>query len=60
MLLCDRDTPVGADAGIVAWRGAASFEVAPKSWGKISFFVLFFMLGFGKLGFVAKQVIKWF
>jgi len=60
VLLCDRDTPVGADAGIVAWRGAASFEVAPKSWEKISFFVLFFMLSFGNLWFVAKQVIKWF
>jgi hypothetical protein len=45
VLLCDRDTPVGADAGIVAWRGAASFEVAPKSWEKISFFVLFFYVG---------------
>jgi len=60
VLLCDRDTPVGADAGIVAWRGAASFEVAPKSWGKISFFVLIFMFGLGKLWFVAEQVIKWF
>ena len=28
--------------------------------GKFGTFVLFFMLGFGKLGFVAKQVIKWF
>lgn len=60
VLLCDRDTPVGADAGIVAWRGAASFEVAPKPWEKLVFLYYFFMLGFGKLGFVAKQVIKWF
>jgi hypothetical protein len=60
VLLCDRDTPVGADAGIVAGRGAASFEVAPKSWEKLVFLYYFFMLGFGKLGFVAKQVIKWF
>ena len=28
--------------------------------GKFGTFVLFLVLGFGMLGFVAKQVIKWF
>jgi len=28
--------------------------------GKFGAFVLFLVLGFGMLGFVAKQVIKWF
>ena len=41
VLLCDRDTPGGVDAGIVAWRRAASREAVPKLAAKISFFVLF-------------------
>ena len=28
--------------------------------GKFGTFVLFLVLGFGMLGFVAKQIIKWF
>ena len=36
------------------------WDLARKSGaGRIGTFVLFFVLAFGMLGFVAKQVIKW-
>jgi hypothetical protein len=44
VLLCDRDTPGGVDAGIVAWRGAASREAVPKSAAKLAFLYCFYNL----------------
>ena len=53
----------GLTWGIAAFIGLMLFiiwDLARKSGaGKLGTFVLFFVLAFGILGFVAKQVIEW-
>ena len=53
----------GLTWGIAAFIGFMLFiiwELARKSGaGRLGTFVLFFVLAFGMLGFIAKQVIKW-
>ena len=53
----------GLTWGIAAFIGLMLFiiyDLAKKSHaGKLGTFVLFFVLAFGILGFVAKQVIEW-
>ena len=53
----------GLTWGIAAFIGFMLFiiwELARKSGaGRLGTFVLFFVLAFGMLGFVAKTVIKW-
>jgi hypothetical protein len=54
---------LGLTWGIAAFIGLMLFiiwDLARKSGaGKLGTFVLFFVLAFGILGFVAKQVIEW-
>jgi len=54
---------LGLTWGIALFIGFMLFiiwDLARKSGaGKLGIFVLFFVLAFGMLGFVAKQVIKW-
>ena len=54
---------LGLTWGIAAFIGLMLFiiwDLARKSGaGKLGTFVLFFVLAFGILGFVAKQVIQW-
>ena len=54
---------LGLTWGIAAFIGLMLFiiwDLAKKSGaGKLGTFVLFFVLAFGILGFVAKQVIEW-
>ena len=53
----------GLTWGLAAFIGFMVFiiwDLARKSGaGRLGTFVLFFVLAFGMLGFVAKQVIKW-
>jgi hypothetical protein len=53
----------GLTWGIAAFIGLMLFiiwDLARKSGaGRLGTFVLFFVLAFGMLGFIAKQVIKW-
>ena len=54
---------LGLTWGIALFIGFMLFiiwDLARKSGaGKLGTFVLFFVLAFGMLGFVAKQLIKW-
>ena len=54
---------LGLTWGIAIFIGFMLFiiwDLARKSGaGKLGTFVLFFVLAFGMLGFIAKQVIKW-
>ena len=54
---------LGLTGGIAVLIGFMLFiiwDLAKKSGaGRLGTFVLFFVLAFGMLGFVAKQVIKW-
>ena len=54
---------LGLTGGIAGFIGLMLFiiwDLARKSGaGKLGTFVLFFVLAFGILGFVAKQVIEW-
>ena len=54
---------VGLTGGLAVLIGFMLFiiwDLARKSGaGRLGTFVLFFVLAFGMLGFIAKQVIKW-
>jgi len=54
---------LGLTGGIAVLIGFMLFiiwDLARKSGaGRLGTFVLFFVLAFGMLGFIAKQVIKW-
>jgi hypothetical protein len=60
----ERITEIGMTWGLTALIGYMLFIIwnlaRQSNAGRFGTFILFFVLAFGMLGFIAKEIIKWF